>query len=498
MGIVQKDAIRTSVISFVGLILGYFNKAVLFVLLFSSAQVGLVNLIMNVALLFAQFANLGSIYSSWRFFPFFRNTQKKHFGFLFANMLIVLLGVCLFSIVIIVTKDLIVQNYSEKSVLFVDYYYAVIPLGISIVFFQLFENHMRGMHENVLPVFLQDVFLRICTSIILLATFIGWMNFFQFFLVYVILHFIAPGFLLFHLIRKGELHFSLKAIQIPKRFQRIILSYSSFSYVNSLAALVVISMDSLMIAKYNGLSDTGVYTQMLLLISAVLFPYRSVIRVSSPLISKQWKERNMVAMADLYQKSSSIGLILGLLGFLVIWLPINELFSYVPAYKAGINVFLFLMIGRIVDMYYGLNGIILSTSKKYKADFAFTLLLIICVYVFNLYLIPKYGILGAAISTGFAYVLYNVLRGWYLSKVYALKPFRLKQLKLIVFFGLFLLTYYACFYLTSNFNFVHTNLLKMCLKEFLLFVGFILPVYWLNLEPESVGFVKNWIKKRRK
>ena len=76
MGIVQKDAIRTSIISFVGLILGYLNKGLLFVLLFSRAQVGLVNLVMNVALLFAQFANLGTIYSTWRFFPFFENKEQ--------------------------------------------------------------------------------------------------------------------------------------------------------------------------------------------------------------------------------------------------------------------------------------------------------------------------------------------------------------------------------------------------------------------------------------
>ena len=70
MGIVQKDAVRTSIISFAGIGLGYLNKAVLFVLLFSTAQVGLLNLLMSVGLLFAQFANLGTIYTTWRFFPF--------------------------------------------------------------------------------------------------------------------------------------------------------------------------------------------------------------------------------------------------------------------------------------------------------------------------------------------------------------------------------------------------------------------------------------------
>jgi len=96
MGIVQQDAIKTSFISFAGIGLGYLNKAFLFVLLFSTTQVGLINLLMSVGLLFAQFANLGTIYTTWRFFPFFRNEEKSHFGFLFANLILVFFWITFF------------------------------------------------------------------------------------------------------------------------------------------------------------------------------------------------------------------------------------------------------------------------------------------------------------------------------------------------------------------------------------------------------------------
>ena len=93
MGIVQQDAIKTSFISFVGIGLGYLNKAFLFILLFTTTQVGLINLLMSVGLLFAQFANLGTIYTIWRFFPFFRNPEKQNYGFLFANFLLIIFGI---------------------------------------------------------------------------------------------------------------------------------------------------------------------------------------------------------------------------------------------------------------------------------------------------------------------------------------------------------------------------------------------------------------------
>ena len=72
MGIVKKDALRTTLISYIGLVLGYINKAFLFILFLTTVEIGLVNLLTTTGLLFAQLSNLGSIYVTWRFFPFFQ------------------------------------------------------------------------------------------------------------------------------------------------------------------------------------------------------------------------------------------------------------------------------------------------------------------------------------------------------------------------------------------------------------------------------------------
>jgi len=77
MGIVKRDALRTTLISYVGLVLGYLNKAFLFIIFLTTIEIGLVNLLITTSLLFAQLTNLGSVYVTWRFFPFFRNKEKK-------------------------------------------------------------------------------------------------------------------------------------------------------------------------------------------------------------------------------------------------------------------------------------------------------------------------------------------------------------------------------------------------------------------------------------
>ena len=45
MGIIKKDALRTMVLSYLGLILGYLNRGVFFILFLTSTQIGLINLI---------------------------------------------------------------------------------------------------------------------------------------------------------------------------------------------------------------------------------------------------------------------------------------------------------------------------------------------------------------------------------------------------------------------------------------------------------------------
>ena len=451
------------------------------------------NLVITVGLLFAQLSNLGSIYSTWRFFPFFRNAEKNHYGFLLMNMLIVSIGICFFTLLILLFRDSIVDYYSEKSKLFTHYYLWVIPLGIANIFFLLFESYLRGLYKNVIPVFLQEIFLRVLIFILLLLLAGKVIDFNQFFVAHALVYFIPCVILLIYLIRLKELKFSLKSITVPRRFRKILVTFSLMSYLNTLATLLVISMDAMMIASYLGLEATGVYTTIIYLTSAIMVPYRSIVRVSSTLVAKYWQAKDMVGMQDIYQKSSSIGLIIGLLGFLVIFLPIHELFSFIPAYKSGINVFVILMVGKIFDMYSGLNGTIFSTSKKFRYDLIFTVILCSLVYGLNKLLIPIYGIDGAAISTSFAYVAYNVLRCGFVYYLFGLQPFNLKQVKLIILFLIIVLVAVTF----NNYElFKGWNVwLAIGVKELIVFVGFIIPIWIFNLEPEIVNFTKNSFNK---
>ena len=435
MGFIQKDALKTMVITYFGLLLGYLNKGVLFILILKTEEIGLVNLILSVGILFSQLSNLGAINAISRFLPYFRDVKDQRQSFLLLNLLFVFIGTLIFTLIVYLLHNQISIFYSAKSKEFVEYYYWIIPIGIANVFFIVFETYLRALYKNILSVFLNEFLLRFLVSILLGLLAFKLIDFEQFIIYHCLIYFLPTVILFIYLYKIGEVKVKKSTLKISKKFKQIIYSFSLFSYTNTLGSLIVLTMDSLMIAYFLGLNETGVYTTIIYLTSALQIPYKSLFKISSPLIPQYWKEKNLVKMGELYKKFSSIALIVSLFMFLIVWINIDELFSFLPSdYHSGIYIFLFLMLGRTFDMYSGLNSAILITSKKFKYDNLFTLILLFLVFGLNYWLIPIYGSVGAAISTGIALIVYNLLRLVFVWKTYRLHPLEKEQLYVFLLF----------------------------------------------------------------
>lgn len=486
MGLVQKDAFRTMLISYIGIFLGYLNKGFLFLIILTTEQIGLINLLLTVGLLFAQFANLGNTFVTWKFLPFFKNEDKKHHGFLPLILLIVVIGSIVFTLLLIFFRDQIESVYITKSPMFIEYYYWVLPIGIGYLLFISLEAYLRGFYKNILTVFAYEIVLRLILTILLVFFAVKWISFDTLVITHSLLYLVPCAIALAYMQKINHLNISLSTIQISKRFRKILLQYSSFNYLNTLGFALVSSLDVMMIASMKGLKETGIYGTIVFLTSALQVPYRSLIRISAPLVADHWKYKEMDKMSELYTKVSSTSLLIGVGSFCFIWINIDLLFSFLsPEFQPGIWVFLFLMIGRLLDMYFGINGSIFSTSKKYKYDIIFTLILIGLVYQLNLIFIPKWGMIGAAISTSVALIFYNVGRIIFVWKIFKIHPFTKNQFIII---SLALLTIFTS-------ELVHL-LIESQLVSFFIVCGiylvlFIWPIYNYKLETETINFVKN-------
>lgn len=485
MGLIQKDALRTTLISYLGIGLGYINKGVLFLIILTTEQIGLINLLFSLGTLFAQFSNLGLTFSVWKFFPFMKDAERKNRGFFALMLIIASIGVLLFCLLALIFRHEIEIHYLEKSPLFIDYYFWFIPLGIATSFYLYFEVYLRSLYKNIISVFAQDVALRIVVTVLLILYWFDLISFYQLVVWHSLIHFVPPLILSIYLVKIGEFSMSIKHIDIPIKMKRIIFQYSAFNYVNTIGAVLLNSLDVIMLAQYVGLKAAGVFSTIMFLISALLIPYRSIVRIASPMVSDFWKQRNFVEMQSLYQKVSSVSLFIGLSFFLLFWMNIDFLFSFLkPEFQIGIWIFLYLMIGRLIDMYFGLNGAIFTTSKKYKFDLIFTITLVALVYGLKLFIIPWWGSVGAAVSTAIALIIYNLGRMIFVYLAYKIHPFTKEQFAII---GLGIITLFLGF--LSNFL-THNVLANLMINILILTITFFLPIYYFELEKESINYFK--------
>ena len=485
MGQIQKDALRTTIISYLGIGLGYFNKGVLFLLILTTEQIGLINLLFSLGTLFAQFSNFGLGFSVWKFFPFLKNSEKKHRGFFIYMLLIACVGILFLCVLALFFREDIELQYIEKSPLFIDYYFWFIPLGIASSFYLYFDVYLRSLYKNIISVFAQDVALRIAVTMLLILYWIDSISFYQLVVWHSLIHFVPPLILAVYLMKIGEFSLSIKHIDIPKKMKRIIFQYSSFNYISTIGAVLLNYLDVIMLAQYVGLKSAGIFSTILFLISALLIPYRSIIRISSPLVAEYWKQRDFDKMKLLYQKVSSVSLFIGLSFFLMFWMNIDFLFSFLkPDFNVGIWIFLYLMIGRLLDMYFGLNGAIFNSSKKYKFDLLFTIFLILLIYGLKLFFIPWWGSIGAAISTTIALIIYNFGRMFFVYLAYKIHPFAKEQFMVILLS-----------FVTLVFGFISNKLItneyiNLLVNLLIVTLTFFVPVYFLKLEKESINYLK--------
>ncbi|WP_420845198.1 polysaccharide biosynthesis C-terminal domain-containing protein [Maribacter litopenaei] len=80
----------------------------------------------------------------------------------------------------------------------------------------------------------------------------------------------------------------------------------------------------------------------------------------------------------------------------------------------------------------GNNNSILYNSKYYTSVLFFGVLLAILAIGFNLWLIPKYGLQGAAIASFSAFFIYNSLKLYYVKSKFGLQPFTIGTLKVFL------------------------------------------------------------------
>ncbi|WP_441000353.1 lipopolysaccharide biosynthesis protein [Fodinibius sp. SL11] len=433
MGIIVSQSVRNTILSYLGVALGFIITIWMYPNILSPEQYGLTRVLLSLAMVSTQLANLGTQNTIIRYFPIFRDKENKHHGSLFLALSVPFFGLLFLTIILYAFRPEITQYFIERSALLIDYYWLILPLAFFILFFHVLSAYVRALYDTVMSSFLINVAIRFLAAFILILYFFKWITFNQFMIAFVSTYGVIMLWFLSYTLRKFEVNLKPDFQFLRKSLLKNMGNYSLFAFFGGVASILVNNIDIIMLSSLAGLSDTGIYAIAFYIGSAITIPRKSIFQISSPVISDAFKTKDFNLIEKVYRGSSLNLIIAGGLVFCGVIANIDNLMNLLPPeYTGGALVIILIATANVFDMACGVNGAIILNSKYYRFDLYSTLILIVVTVILNYLLIPIYGILGAAIGTGTAVISYNILKLVYVWIRFSMQPFKWSMLPVLL------------------------------------------------------------------
>lgn len=441
MGIVQRQTIKGSIYSYLGVIVGFVTTSYLFPRYLKPDTIGLFGLLIAYSTLLGQFSLLGMQGVTSRLFPYFRDKKSAHHGFLTIAFLFIAIGFFVFLILYFIFSPWLIANNLEKSRLFSDYIYLLIPLTFFSMLFYFFDTYNKVLYDAVFGLFLQEFIQRLLIFGIALGFIFHLLSLGQLIISYVIVLCIKSVIIFVHLYRKGEISFHTDFKFITRSLKKEIIDVAFFSILSGMGSMIVFNIDKIIINQILDLSETGIYTIAFYFGTLVVIPSRPLLKISGTLIADAWAKNDLPQIRDIYYKSCINQFIIGGFLFLGLWANIGNILTILgPEYQQSKWAIFFIGIAYLFDMLTGANTQVIAFSKYYRVSLYFIAILLVIVSGLLFLLIPVWGIVGAAAAIAGGMFLNNLMRYFFLYKKFGLQPFNRKFVFLFLFFtGLYFL-----------------------------------------------------------
>jgi O-antigen/teichoic acid export membrane protein len=450
MGIIQKQAVRGAIYSYIGVGVGFVTTALFFPHILSTEQIGLLKLLVSFSLLFAQFGSLGFSNVINRLFPYFREEGKS--GFLTVSIGITLIGFVLSIVGLEILRPLIIRNNLEDSTLLVEYFNYLYPLIFFTLFFNLLDNYIKALYDAVIGLMLKELLQRVLILISIVLFYFNVLSFPNFVILYVLALSLPTLILIIVLGLNKELRFSLPGSIFTKRMWREILMLCIHGMIGGFGSIIILQLDSIMVNKYLGISMTGIYATAFFFAAIILIPSRALLKISTTVVADAWKSNDLAKISDIYKRSCLTQTIIALILFVGLWVNIDNIFRMLPPeFEAGKWVIFFVGLKNVIEMATGMNSVIILTSSHYKLFSLFILLFMGILVGLLVLLIPPFGLTGAAISILISFIVFTLMRHFYLRLKYKMEAFDYRTI-LVLLIGL--LAYLAGYMLPLISNFV--------------------------------------------
>ena len=477
MGIIARQSIKGTIVTYLGVFVGFLTTFFVLTRFLTTEEIGLARVLIDTGTLFIGLAQLGTSSSIIRFFPYFNTREQNgsHNGFFFWTVVIPLFGFALLTFLYWLLHDSIAAVFSEKSALFVSYYYAVLPLAFFMLYQTIFETNANVLMRIVFPRAVRELFLRLflLAAYLLYAFRVVSMDGFIILLcgayglaaLLNIIYLFAYG----HISLRPDFHF------VTASLAGKYLLYTLFQITAAVATVLAPFISSYYITATMGLEYTGIFAIATYIATMVSIPNRSLNAIANPQLAQTTKDNDLPGLATLLQQVSNNSFLIGSLILTAIWLNIDLIFVILPngsTYAVAKYVVLFLAFAQLSIATFNATISVLNFSRYYYLSLLYSFVLTVSAILFNNWLIPLMGMNGAALANLLSYLLYFTLMLLTLGLSIHIHPFCRGHLKTLALMLLLLGLGYAADALMSTTSFIVPVIVKNVLWVLALLIAF--------------------------
>ncbi|MGD1946091.1 MAG: lipopolysaccharide biosynthesis protein [Croceivirga sp.] len=298
MGVVLKQSLRNTVITYIGFAVGAVNTLFLYTYILAPEYYGLVTFILATGAILMPLMAFGTHNTMVRFYSFQKEEDKD--GFLNLMLILPLLALIPLGLVTFFFQETIGDFLARENALVKTYVWYVFLVGLAMAYFEVFYAWTKVQLKSVFGNFMKEVFARLVTLILLVLLYLKFID------TSVFLKAIVGLYLLRTIIMKLYAFATLKPslkFRLPPGTRPILL-YSLLIILGGSAAVLLLEIDKFMINQLIAIENVAFYGVAVYIATVIIVPSRAMHQITYPLTAKLLSEGNFFSLEDLYKKSS--------------------------------------------------------------------------------------------------------------------------------------------------------------------------------------------------
>ncbi len=502
MGVVFRQSAKNSIIVFVGALLGALVIWLSTKYIPDKREFGFTQELVMWSMTLSQLLMVGLNSTLIVYIHKFANEDRKRELLIGFCLVVPFILSILFTVLYYFLRSKIINHFQIEDRPLMQQYFMWFPVCTLIfIYMTLLELFLGSQMKVAISSFMREIILRLLNIALLFLFAYHYINFNGFVTGFVLIY-LAPLFLFFLLsLKTTAFGFSLQLNSFSKEEYREVIHFSWYHFLLSVSFTLMGFMDMLLVPFYDhrGYASAAIYRIALFLIVIMQMPSKAFIPASFAVLAKAFADSDMAKAKDIFVRSS-LNILIPTVGIAVLlFCNLNNAVAVIKnGYSEIIPVFYILFIGYFFNLATGMNDQVLSVANYYKFNFYLSLVLMGMLFVMIKFLVPRYGIYGAAFSTSTTLVVFNILKFFFVWKKLDMQPFT-KNTLLVIIAALPAFAaghFFPYFFNPARHVYIH-SFIDAAVRSSIIIIVYLAMLYWLKPSPDLSEYIASIKKNKR-